>query len=126
MICRCPHCGEGFHHQTAYDTHINVVHLKKSTHFCDVCGKGFPHASRFSSHMKKHHTQDLRCNRPGCDQTFTMREKLYKHLLVHLRDVHGDPLDIQAVEAMKKSASEEATAIYKKTRNITKHVMELL
>ena len=74
----CPDCGTSWKTQAGLEGHINKVHLKKTTDFCDICGTTFYHPREFRRHQERHRDQKLCCNH--CGKSFTDRLRLRNHL----------------------------------------------
>jgi len=79
----CADCGKAYHNIHNLERHINEVHLKVITHYCEHCGKQFAHKRAYMMHTYTHKEQNLKC--VHCDKVFTRRMQLMKHLRMHTK-----------------------------------------
>lgn len=79
---KCPNCPKGFYTKSLLDTHVNCVHRKEVTHFCEVCGKGLCSKSSLDNHLKSH--KEVKTEQ--CD----ICEKFFFNVKAHKKRLHAE------------------------------------
>ncbi|XP_013162657.1 PREDICTED: zinc finger protein 135-like isoform X2 [Papilio xuthus] len=82
----CPDCGKTFSRKVYMSNHYQLVHMKKSQHYCDICNKYFSSAfslrtHRESVHEKKYPPKDKICD--ICGKGFRVNTILNNHKRTH-------------------------------------------
>ncbi|XP_050360150.1 zinc finger protein 420-like [Nymphalis io] len=82
----CPECGKVFSRKTYMTNHYNLVHVRKSKHYCEICDKYFITGYAIRTHKKFVHEKrekpkDKICE--ICDRGFFTNRVLINHRRTH-------------------------------------------
>ncbi|CAG9763105.1 unnamed protein product [Ceutorhynchus assimilis] len=111
----CPLCTYKSPKKGSLLIHINYVHLKKFSYFCQTCGKGFNDHLLFKEHANEHlGVRPFGC--VVCGKTFTYTRYLYTHQVrAHRVSIDGILLPNQCSYCNRK---------YSKSETLEKHMEE--
>ncbi|VEN59814.1 unnamed protein product [Callosobruchus maculatus] len=114
----CPMCQYKTMRRTSFMVHINYVHLKKFSYFCETCGKGFNDALL----AKEHHNEHLGI-KPFvcvvCEKSFTFSRYLYTHQVrSHRVGIEGQLLPNQCFYCNKVFSKVETLEKHYKQRHL--------
>ena len=76
----CPHCQCTLSSRGGLTEHVKYVHQKLARYQCQHCGKDYSHRSNYLDHLATH-TGSKRHVCPVCQQQFTFKSSLKKHML---------------------------------------------
>lgn len=111
-IFQCQLCTESFKKYENLQLHLRIHSVQRSF-ICRRCSKAFHHPSSLERHMRTH--DPLKC--PDCPKSFTRRQDLSYHMLVHTGErPHKCPICSKSFK--KKQHMDYHTLTHKRTDQV--------